>query len=324
MSVAQIGKGVFHLIYTVTLNPALDYFVDVAAELMETEVNRAQKECFKVGGKGLNVALVLHELGISSTALALLGGFSGAYIQEHMREKAHIRLISIPVSDPNRINIKIRQKSKTICINGNGPYADASCQNAIKDALQSVCAQDYVMINGSFMKPLDSGFIRELAKIIHDRQAKLILDFEGLDQKLIHDTQPYLIKPNAYEFSLLVQEKPNPQRLMKQLKQVCEWGAENVLLSMGEEGAIYAGKEGVYRIKHDAMPLINAVGAGDTMLATFIGKRSEGMNLSTALTWCGASGMAAVSSLDMITLKDIQSFLPKCHVECLCDDITDI
>lgn len=303
------------MIYTLTLNPAIDYFLDLGEELLETEVNRACGEQFKAGGKGLNVSMLLNELGIPSMAIALLGGFSGSFITDALSDQRFIDLCPIPVSQPNRINVKLRHEGKTICINGNGPKADEACRQRILNALHPVAHGDWVVLSGSMMRGLDDTFLLELATLVHAHQAKLVVDYEGLNRELLQQMKPDMIKPNAYEFTLLMDSPWQDSLLMDQLHQVLDWGVEHILLSLGSQGVIYANKKASYRIHHQPLPLINAVGAGDACLAAFIAKRSQGKDIKEALTWCAAAGMASASTLAKVREADIMRYLSACHVE---------
>lgn len=307
------------MIYTITLNPSVDYFIGVAKELMDTEVNRADYERLKAGGKGLNVAMVLHELHIPSTAIAALGGFSGAYIRDYLKEKNYITLKEIPMNGANRINVKIMNHDQIICINGSGPAHEEKTISMLKAFLHQTNETDWVMINGSYAHQLTQDELLELSAYISERGAKLIMDVEGLDAKQLRQMKPYLIKPNRYEFSLLLKEEISGERIIDQAKAVLDQGAASILLSLGKEGAFYISPTACYRLTHDALNTVNPSGSGDAMLAAFIGRLSLGDSIEEALRWGGACGMAAASTLADIDRERIECFLDRCHVEsCKC------
>ena len=308
-------KGVDMVIYTITLNPSIDYFIEVDGEWMETEVNRAKGEKCKAGGKGLNVSMVLNEMHIPSTAIALLGGFSGAYIRDYLKDKKHITLKEIPVDGANRINVKIQNHDKTICINGNGPMANEQTKDLLRCFLDQVNEHDWVMINGSYARQLDHSFIVELAVQISQHGARLIMDTEGLDMELIRQCKPYLIKPNRYEFSLLIKEAVAMERIMDQAKAVLDQGVEYILLSLGADGALCISQKECYRLCHEALAPVNLVGSGDAMLAAFVAHLSLGDSISEALRWGGAGGMAAVTTLEDVKADMKECFLNRCSVE---------
>lgn len=304
------------MIYTYTLNPAIDYYMQVDQDLMDTEVNRAKEVILKAAGKGINVSAALDAMGIDSTAAAVLGGFTGNFIKEHILSYKHIRLLEIPVEGANRINVKIHQEHKALCVNAKGPKVDEKTKEKIFSCLNSINASDYVMICGSMMKGFDEDFIYQLSMKVHDSGAKLILDMESLSFELLKKCRPYLIKPNLYEFKMLMKQEEMPdQQLDSALYQANQAGIENVLLSLGKEGALLQTSDGLYRMTQKEIEAVNQVGCGDAMLAAFTGKISEGSSMNEALRFAGAAGCAAVSSFDDLTLERINEYLPKVKVK---------
>jgi len=303
------------MIYTITCNPSIDYFVEVDGPMMDTEVNRARNETFKAGGKGINVSMVLNELCVPSHAIALLGGFSGEFIKEYVRDKSYLTLVDIPIKGINRINVKMKNEEKTICVNGKGPFANEQTKEQLFASLRSLCETDWVIISGSFAQRMDVSWLIQMAAIIHDQHAKLIVDMESVSQDQLRQIRPYLIKPNLYELSLLAQKDIKDDAVLEELQKLQACGVENILLSMGKDGAIYMGKEGCYRLIHPEIHAVNKVGSGDAMLAAFIAKRSSHRDIAQSLKWGGAAAMAAVSTLEDVHADAIEAYLPVCHVE---------
>lgn len=302
------------MIYTITLNPSIDYFVEVKGSMMDTEVNRADHEKFKGGGKGLNVSMVLDQLKIPSTAIALLGGFTGTFIREYVENRKYITLKSIPVEGMNRINVKIHNEDQTLCINGNGPIANDETISRMFAILQQVEQDDWVMLNGSSIQNLDFEFLLNIADLVHRKHAKLVVDMEQLTLDQMKLLQPYLIKPNLYEFSLLLNQDVNEQDLEAHLQTVLQSGVETMLISLGEQGAIYASQTECIRLEHQPIHAVNKVGSGDAMLAAFVGLLSLGKSTEEALKWAGASGNASVSTQEDVSYERIQSFLDQMQV----------
>lgn len=302
------------MIYTITLNPSIDYFVEVKGPMMDTEVNRADREKFKGGGKGLNVSMVLDELKIPSTAIALLGGFTGNFIREYVENRKYITLKSIPVEGMNRINVKIYNDDQTLCINGFGPIANDDTISRMFAILQQVEQDDWVMLNGSSIQNLDFEFLLKIADLVHRKHAKLVVDMERLTLDQMKLLQPYLIKPNLYEFSLLLNQDVQEQDIQAHIQTVLQSGVETMLISLGEQGAIYASQTECIRLKHKAIHAVNKVGSGDAMLAAFVGFLSLGKSTEEALKWAGASGNASVSTQEDITYGMIQSFLDQMQI----------
>lgn len=302
------------MIYTITFNPSIDYFIEVYGPLLDTEVNRADHERLKGGGKGLNVSMTLNELKIASTAIALLGGFTGSYIEEYLKDKEYINLHAIPVEGANRINVKIHNEAKTLCINGNGPLAKPETKESLLDVIKKVNCDDWIVISGSSIQNIDNDFISQIAQLVHERNAKLVMDMERLDLHQLQILKPYLIKPNRYEFSLLVGNEANVDPLVK-IQKVLDCGVENILLSLGCDGAIFANQQKLLYLQHDAIHALNKVGSGDAMLAAFIGKLSQGCPVKEALIWSGACGNAAASTFEDVSYTKIVAFIDHMVVE---------
>ena len=295
------------MIYTFTLNPALDYYITLPQEIMCDEVNRGSNETYKAGGKGLNVSKVLSLLNIPSTAVCLLGGFTGQYIQSCYQDNKYIHLGPIQVNGPNRINVKANHGKHAFVINGQGPQADNNTKRALLDDVKHIQKDDYAIISGSMMKGLDSQFLIDLCTAIHQQSAKLVLDMEISDTELLQKCHPFLIKPNLYELQKLMHNpditKQNAAAYAKQLH------LENVLVSLGPDGALFVHKDDVYKMNQPDTVMVNKVGAGDAMLAAFIGKLAENKSIEEALQYAGAAGNATASMIQDITLQDIQYYL---------------
>ncbi|UTY40307.1 1-phosphofructokinase family hexose kinase [Allocoprobacillus halotolerans] len=304
------------MIYTFTFNPSIDHFIEVNKPiLMDTEVNRSSKEIFKVGGKGINVSKTLNELGIDSTAVILSGGFTGQFICNEIDKMKCVKRKSFQVTENNRINVKLQTEKQTFCINGQGPTISKEIQNKILDYLKTITRNDWILICGSLAKNMNVQFLLEMAKIVHDRKAKFIIDME-LEIETLKKLKPYLIKPNFYEFENLIQKSLADEKELKEsLQLVIESGVDNILLSMGKKGAIFANKEHFYQLSQNQMKAVHSVGPGDAMLAAFIGKLYSGESIEEALKWGGAAGSAVVSGYKDIDISTIQKFFNQVKVK---------
>jgi len=299
------------MIYTITLNPAIDYFITISGKLMTDEVNRGDHEIFRAGGKGLNVSRVLSKLGIPSTAIAVLGGFTGRYIEESYASDPKIHVCVIPVDGTNRINVKAHHDDTSFCINGSGPQATEETKKKLLQELEKVCAEDIVMLNGSMMRGFEDDFINEIATAVHSRKAKFIVDMEQITPERLKECRPFLIKPNLYEFQIMMNDDSiRLANIESYLRELQKEGIENILVSLGPDGAVLASKEKLVFMDQPHTPFINKVGAGDAMLAAFIGKLSEGASPEEALRYGGAAGNATASKIEEITSADITEFLP--------------
>ena len=303
------------MIYTITLNPAIDYFITLNETLLVDEVNRGSHEIYKAGGKGLNVSKILSVMNIPSKAIAVLGGFTGQYIQDSFEEDPNIEMIPIPVDGMNRINMKANYGKKALCVNGSGPVANDCTVQLLLDEIAKINADDIVIISGSVMHGFPDDFVTVLAQAVHQRNAKVVIDMEQITMEQLKECRPYLIKPNLYEFQLLFENAEiNESNIDEYLKKANEIGIENILVSLGKDGAVLSNAHGIFRLDQPRTLLVNKVGAGDAMLASFIGKLSQGYSSEEALQWGGAAGNAAASKIEDITMCDIEGYLPQMKV----------
>ena len=303
------------MIYTITLNPAIDYFITLDETLLVDEVNRGSHEIYKAGGKGLNVSKILSVMNIPSKAIAVLGGFTGQYIQDSFEEDPNIEMIPIPVDGMNRINMKANYGKKALCVNGSGPVANDCTVQLLLDEIAKINADDIVIISGSVMHGFPDDFVTVLAQAVHQRNAKVVIDMEQITMEQLKECRPYLIKPNLYEFQLLFENAEiNESNIDEYLKKANEIGIENILVSLGKDGAVLSNAHGIFRLDQPRTLLVNKVGAGDAMLASFIGKLSQGYSSEEALQWGGAAGNATASKIEDITMRDIEGYLPQMKV----------
>lgn len=299
------------MIYTFTLNPAVDYFLSIQNELMVDEVNRGTDAIFKAGGKGLNVSRVLSLLNIRSKAVVLLGGFTGDFIRKETEKDKNIEIIDVEVDGVNRINMKAHYNKKALCINGDGPLADDKTKETLLKIADGLSEEDVAVISGSMMKGFDENDLILLCDHVHETGAKLVIDMEKITPETLKRCRPMLIKPNLYELGLLTGNPDmNIDQAKKALKSLHEEGIEKILLSLGKDGALLSDEDGfLYLIQPDTV-LVNKVGAGDAMLAAFLGKLIETGDREIALRYGGAAGNATASQLEDITAETIEKFLP--------------
>lgn len=299
------------MIYTFTLNPAVDYFLSIQNELMIDEVNRGTNAIFKAGGKGLNVSKILSLLNIRSKAVVLLGGFTGEFIRSEFEKDNNIEVISVEVDGTNRINMKAHYDHKALCINGDGPVADEKVKAKLYEIIEKITKDDVAVISGSMMNGLDENDLIRMSDAIHAKGAKLVIDMEKITPDTLKRCKPFLIKPNLYELQLLLNDETiNVDNAKEALKKLHEEGIEKVLLSLGKDGALLSDEEGFLHLEQPNTILVNKVGAGDAMLAAFLGKLIETGDRALALRYGGAAGNATASQLEDITADTIEGFLP--------------
>ncbi|MCO5533777.1 1-phosphofructokinase family hexose kinase, partial [Enterococcus faecium] len=246
------------MIYTVTLNPSIDFIVHV--DHLEIGALNRMKQDFKLpGGKGINVSRILKRIGIASTALGFVGGFTGRFIEEWLT-KEEINSNFTQVAADTRINIKLKSGEETE-INGLGPVIRQQEIAELKHQLATLSAEDIVILSGSKPAGLPTDFYKELIKIVKEAGAEFVIDTTGAELFDALSDQPLLIKPNNHElaelyetsFSTIEDILPYGQRMLKD-------GAKNVIVSLGGDGALlFTGNE-IYRSNVLKRPLKNSVG----------------------------------------------------------------
>lgn len=303
------------MIYTFTLNPAIDYFLTIGSNLMVDEVNRGTGAIYKAGGKGLNVSRILSLLGVRSKAVALLGGFTGDFIRREIEKDKNIEVIAVEVDGVNRINMKAHYDRKALCINSDGPIVTQKNKEELCAIASMLTKDDIAILSGSMMKGLDEDFLIGFCDLVHDSGAQLVIDMESLTPELLRRCRPDLIKPNLYELRLLMDDPSITIDSAKDaLAKLQEDGIGRILLSLGRDGALLADAEGFLYLTQPDEVLVNKVGAGDAMLAGFIGIYSQSKDRELALRYAGACGNAVASQLEDITRETIESFLPFMNV----------
>lgn len=295
------------MIYTVTLNPSIDYIVHVQ-NLELGNLNRMKTDFKLPGGKGINVSRILKRMQIDSTALGFLGGFTGRFIGDWLQtEKIHTDFTTI--KEDTRINIKLKSDSETE-INGLGPLISNEEIQQLKQALSKVTKGDTVVLSGSTPASLRNGFYEELIQIIKEKQAEFVIDTTGKDLLNALEHQPLLIKPNNHELEELFDVTfDSVASILPFGKKLLAAGAQHVLISMAGDGALLFTSEGIYNSNVLKRPLKNSVGAGDSMIAGFVGSFSKHHDPVEAFKWGVACGSATAFSDDLASETLIKELL---------------
>lgn len=316
------------MIYTVTLNPSIDHIVETN-EIQVGNTNRAVSESFLPGGKGINVSFVLKQLEISSTALGFVGGFTGDFIASKLKD-ANIETDFISLSnDFTRINTKLKEHTKCLTeteINTPGPVISENEWKLFLGKLDALTSQDYLVLSGSIPRGVPENAYDVICEAVNKRGAKLIVDTSG--ESLCHALKhrPFLVKPNKAELEEVLQVQILDKKMAGlSAKKLIEMGAENVIVSMGNEGAVLVTKSGAYdEIDAFKGELVNSVGAGDSLVAGFLAYLSMTMKqfekvddllLKNAFRYGVCAASASAFSLGFATKEDTDAFFAKCKYE---------
>ncbi|WP_412989799.1 1-phosphofructokinase [Pediococcus siamensis] len=277
------------MIYTLTLNPAIDLFIDTKA-MQPNVVNRTENYEIQANGKGVNVSFILKRLGIENCALGIGGGFTLNYIEEVLNA-ARIKNEFVHVKAPTRINVftHVQDENQEYKLVNKGPRADPEQIEALLTILRGLESTDILSLSGSFSEGIAPTILVEIAQIAQERRFKLVLDtsYQEVMETLMY--HPYLIKPNDHELASWFGLTTIPKRdeLIELGKTLVTKGAENVLISLGGEGALFMNHQQVFYGNAAKGTVVNTAGSGDTMLGTFLGglitKKGAKENLRRAL-----------------------------------------
>ena len=303
------------MIFTVTLNPSIDYVVRLD-KLTNGITNRTTSEEYYFGGKGINVSCVLAELGLDSTAYGFVAGFTGEAIEKGIRNDRIITDFIKLKHGISRINIKIKAGEETE-INCQGPHIDDSELERLLQKIDRIANGDTLVIAGSIPNTMPDDVYERMLERISRKDVKIVVD--ATKQLLVNSLKykPFLIKPNRQELSeIFGTEVKTEDEIEKYAKELQKMGAKNVLISLGGEGAMLIDENGE---KHKAGVLkekvINTVGSGDSMVAGFVAGYEKEHSYPYALKLGSVCGNATAFLSGLATREKIDELLVKFEKE---------
>lgn len=291
------------MIYTVTFNPSLDYIVSVDSFQLGM-TNRTTFEQILPGGKGINVSIVLRNLGLETTALGFVAGFTGEEIRRRVEEIGCRSKFIRVASGVSRINMKLRSVEGTE-INGMGPDIPGEKLEELMQILDSLTASDILVLAGSIPSSLPDSIYMDIMKRLNDKQVRIVVDATRELLVNVLPYHPFLIKPNQHELEEIFGVGLNTRAdAVPYAKRLQEMGARNVLISMAGEGAVLAAEDGtVFDSPAPKGTLVNSVGAGDSMVAGFLAGWLETGDYHHAFKMGVAAGSASAFS-DLLATKE--------------------
>ena len=298
------------MIYTVTFNPSLDYIIRVN-HFQTGEINKTYYENILPGGKGINVSIVLSNLGHESTALGFMAGFTGKEIENRMNNfGCNTDFIQVK-EGLSRINVKMKSDNETE-INGMGPKITQENIDELFIKLDTLTPEDILVISGSIPNTLPDDMYERIMQHLEDKQIKIVVDATKNLMMKVLKYKPFLIKPNNHELgelfgvTLKTQEEviPYAQKLQ-------EMGAKNVLISMAGQGAVFIDEtNAIHKSPAPKGIVVNSVGAGDSMVAGFIsGYLNSNSNYNKAFLKGICAGSASAFSPNLCTKEEVEALL---------------
>ncbi len=295
------------MIYTVTFNPSLDYIVTVN-DFRLGETNRTASEQMLPGGKGINVSTVLENLGFDNTALGFVAGFTGREIVSKVQELGFQSEFIELDEGWSRINIKMKDFDGTE-INGQGPAISGAALQALLEKLDGLKEGDVLVLAGSIPASIPETIYAEIMKRLDGKGVLTVVDATNDLLMEVLPYHPFLIKPNQHELGAIFGvELDTQESVVPYARKMQEQGALNVLVSMGGKGAVLLDADGeVHMLPAPEGTLVNAVGAGDSMVAGFLAGWLEKKDYEHAFRMGVSAGSASAFSERLATRAEVET-----------------
>ena len=296
------------MVYTVTFNPAVDYIVHTK-QLIAGATNRSDSEEIYFGGKGINVSIVLSELGVKSKALGFVAGFTGEAIEKGVAEKG-IDADFVHLNEGfSRINVKIKSGEETE-LNGQGPKITDEAIRELYAKLDEIQDGDTLVLAGSIPSSLPADIYERILERLSGKKIRAVVDATKDLLLNVLKYRPFLIKPNNFELGeIFGVEMKSTEDIVKYAGKLKEMGAQNVLVSMAGDGAVLLDENGKTHVCGVCRGGVkNSVGAGDSMVAGFVAGCEKG-DYEYALKLGTASGGATAFSEGLAEKNKIYELL---------------
>ena len=299
------------MIFTVTFNPSLDYIVRVDEMRLGT-INRTNYEQLLPGGKGINVSIVLGNLGHPSRALGFSAGVTGVALEKLLAD-AGVDADLVHVKEGfTRINAKVKAVEETE-LNGQGPRIAPEDVDALFSKLDVLGQDDTLVISGSVPNTLPSDMYEQVMERLAGHGVRIVVDAERDLRTRVLPYRPFLVKPNNHElgdiFGVTLKTR---DEVVPYARRMQEMGAQNVLVSMAGEGGVLVAADGqVYQSPAAKGTVVNSVGAGDSCVAGFLAGLMETGSYQTAFRMGLAAGSASAFSDHLATRPEVEDLMSR-------------
>jgi 1-phosphofructokinase len=301
------------MIYTLTLNPSIDYIVETPT-IQLGELNRLVKETKFPGGKGINVSRVLNRLGTLNSALGFVGGFTGRYLEEYLQNEG-IETNFIEVSGDTRINVKLKTNVETE-LNANGPNISEENIESLLNQIQALQPTDILVLAGSIPSTMPGSIYQRIVSICLENKVEFIVDAEERLLKTVLPFQPLLIKPNHHELGAFFGvDILDMNSAVYYGKKILDLGAKNIIVSLAGEGAVFISSQGVLKAEVPQGEVKSSVGAGDSMVAGFLAIYQKTGSFQEAFRYSVAAGSATAFSIGLCTREKIVELVNQINIE---------
>lgn len=307
------------MIYTLTMNPAIDLFIETT-HLYPNTVNRTNYDLIQANGKGVNVSFILNQLNVKTIAMGFSGGFTGRFIEDSLQEVG-IPAKFVQISGKTRINVftQVTSENQEYKQVNRGPEVNREAQLALLEEMKALKKDDFLCISGSLPQGIQPSFLKEIAQQMAMQEVKTIIDSSYREVLDCLPFNPWLLKPNDDElaqwFNLGGPIKDDDQ-VIHYGQALLDKGAHQVLISQGAQGCIYMNTNTIYKVTAPNGKVVNTACAGDTLLGTFIGLyQIKEQSLETSLMRAVAAGSSTAFREGLTNFSDIEDLLKEVSIK---------
>lgn len=302
------------MIYTLTLNPAVDYYIDMES-FEEGDLNKVNNAYTLAGGKGINVSKVLKNFNIESIALGFCGGFTGDYIKKDIKE-CGIKENFIYLEEATRINIKLKTSKSESEIAGKSPNISKEKVHELLNYIKNnIKENDILVLSGSVPNSIESSIYKDIISNAN-KNIKVILDARDEAFKIGLKEKVFLTKPNKKELGEYFNKKiESTDDIIKYARELIKDGSKNVIVSLGKDGSVLVTENEVYIGNAPKGKLISSVGAGDSMVAGIVYGLSNNLSIVDSYKYAIASGSSTACSEMLTTFENMNKFLEKVEIK---------
>lgn len=305
------------MIATCTLNPSLDYYLEFEEKLGEHITNRSTLEYYEAGGKGINVSVVLNNLGIPSKAYGFLGGFAKDFYISLLSKYSYIEPNFTYIDGNTRINVKCLGK-ENISLNAVGPYITHESMESLKNKVLRLNEDDFFVLNGNTQPNLNDA-VKEMLKELIDMGVKVIVDTNYDLLKDIITLKPFFVKTTVEDLLPFYEKLEKEEDIAKVAKEIHENGAEHSVIVYERDKAIMACESGTYKCKFVYDEIVNSVGVGDSLVGGFIMNYLRSHDAVDSFRFGAACGSATAYSKSFATREKVDKCYEEVEVEKLDD-----
>ncbi|MGL5205848.1 MAG: 1-phosphofructokinase [Metamycoplasmataceae bacterium] len=292
------------MFYTITFSPSIDLFIESNNQFERNGLTRYESSSLLAGGKGINASIILKRLGYNTEAIGFANGSMSNLITEQLKSEG-IEFIKIPSENETRINVQFSNQINSFQLNGPSSIVSDKSRNILMKLIKNLNRDDVVFIMGRS----DMIFVEEIIKELDKKSIKFILDIDSKEVIKLLKYKPFAMKPNSYELESLMGTKIKTEKdIIIAGQKLLDYGLQNLLISLGEEGSYLINKHKLLKIKVPKIRAINATGAGDSMLSAFTANYITTKNLEESFIIGNAAGMATAASSWLGTFEKINEY----------------